>query len=91
MRRFLALILAAQQMACSRPAPFESVESLVDSPGRLRELRAACKFDRKRVGETQCYAVEEATRRRFFGSGGPKHTPEPLPPASAAPAPGEVR
>ena len=69
-----ALLLAG----CGKPSPertIESVESLVGNPQRLRELRAACKADHAKVGDAQCNAVAEATRRRFLGSGGPKYTP----------------
>lgn len=74
-----ALLLAG----CGKPAPeptIESVESLVANPERLRELRAACKADHAKVGDAQCNAVAEATRRRFLGSGGPKYTPPASPP-----------
>lgn len=87
MRKLLIVVLAALQAACGKPAPFESVESLVANPERLKELRAKCKADRARVGEAQCNAVAEATRRRFFGSGGPKHTPAASAPATSTPAP----
>ncbi|KAF1003180.1 MAG: hypothetical protein GAK28_04876 [Luteibacter sp.] len=69
--------------ACGKPDPsktIESVESLVANPERLRELRAACKADHAKIGDAQCNAVAEATRRRFFGSGGPKYTPPASPP-----------
>lgn len=62
-----ALLLAA----CSKPVPFESVEALVANPERLRELRAQCKADHAKVGDAQCNAVAEATRKRFMGSGTP--------------------
>ena len=67
-------------VACGKPAPIESVESLVANPERLRELRAQCRADRATVGEVQCNAVTEAMRRRFFGNGGPKYTPPASPP-----------
>lgn len=60
---------------CNKPASIESVESLVANPERLKELRAQCKADHAKVGDAQCNAVAEATRQRFFGSGGPKYTP----------------
>jgi len=85
MRKLLIVVMAAIQAACGKPAPFESAESLAANPERLKELRAKCKVDRARTGEAQCNAVSEATRRRFFGSGGPRHTPEA--PAAAASAP----
>lgn len=71
--------------ACGKPAPIESVESLVANPERLKELRAQCKADHATVGDAQCNAVAEATRRRFFGSGGPSYTPPTSSPASPAP------
>ncbi len=71
--------------ACGKPAPIESVESLVANPERLKELRAQCKADHAKVGDAQCNAVAEATRRRFFGSGGPSYTPPASSPASLAP------
>ncbi|WP_077595437.1 EexN family lipoprotein [Polaromonas sp. A23] len=90
MKQLLSMILAAVAamllVACSKPAPIESVESLVANPERLTELRAQCKADHAKVGDDQCNAVAEATRRRFFGSGGPKHTPQAQAPAASAPA-----
>lgn len=81
MNRALLIMAAALWLAaCGKPASIESVESLVANPERLKELRAACKADHTKIGDPQCNAVAEATRRRFFGSGGPKYTP----PASAA-------
>ena len=71
--------------ACGKPAPIESVESLVANPERLKELRAQCKADHATVGDAQCNPVAEATRRRFFGSGGPSYTPPASSPASPAP------
>ena len=71
--------------ACGKPAPIESVESLVANPERLKELRAQCKAEHAKVGDAQCNAVAEATRRRFFGSGGPSYTPPASSPASPAP------
>ncbi len=91
MKQLLSMILAAVAamllVACSKPAPIESVESLVANPERLKELRAQCKADHAKVGDDQCNAVAEATRRRFFGSGGPKHTPAAPAPAASAPNP----
>ncbi len=86
MRKLLIVVLAALQAACGKPTPFASVESLVANPERLKELRAQCKADRARIGDVQCDAVAEATRRRFFGSGGPKYTPVAPTPAASAPA-----
>ena len=86
MRKLLILMMAAVQAACGKPAPFESAESLAANPERLKELRSKCKADRARTGDAQCNAVAEATRRRFFGSGGPKHTPQAPTPATSVPA-----
>lgn len=83
MNRHLFIVAAASAAllaACGKPAPIESVESLVANPERLKELRAACKADHAKVGDAQCNAVAEATRRRFFGSSGPKYTPPASPP-----------
>lgn len=82
----LVAVVAVLAAACSKPAPIESVESLVANPERLKELRAQCKADHAKVGDAQCNAVAEATRQRFFGSGGPKYTPPssfPSPPPAA--------
>ena len=91
MKQFPSMILAAVAAmflaACSKPASIESVESLVANPERLKELRAQCKADHTKVGDDRCNAVAEATRRRFFGSGGPKHTPAAPAPAASAPNP----
>jgi conjugative transfer region protein TrbK len=82
----LAAVAAMLLAACSKTASIESVESLVANPERLKELRAQCKADHAKVGDDQCNAVGEATRRRFFGSGGPKYTPATPTPATSAPA-----
>ncbi len=74
-----ALLLAA---CGEKPKLIESVESLMANPERLKELRAQCKADHAKVGDAQCNAVAEATRRRFMGSGTP-YTPK----ASAASTP----
>lgn len=89
MKQLLSMILAAVAamllVACRGPAPIEPVESLVANPERLKELRAQCKADHAKVGDDQCNAVAEATRRRFFGNGGPKHTPAAPAPAASGP------
>ena len=71
-RLFIMVSAALMLAACGKPAAFESVESLVANPERLRELRAACKADHAKVGDAQCNAVAEATRRRFM-----RPTPSP--------------
>lgn len=89
MKQFLSLILAAAVtvlvVGCGKPAPIESVESLVADAERLKELRAQCKADHDKVGDAQCNAVAEATRQRFLGNGGPKYTPPASPPAAFIP------
>lgn len=86
MRKLLIVLMAAVHAACGKPAPFETADSLAANPERLKEFRAKCKEDRARSGEAQCNAVAEATRRRFFGSGGPKHTPAAPAPSTSASA-----
>ena len=81
----LAAVVAVLAAACSKPAPIESVESLIANPERLKELRAQCKADHAKVGDAQCNAVAEATRQRFFGSGGPNYTPPASPTAGFSP------
>ncbi len=89
MKQLLSMILAAVAalllVACGKPAPIESVESLVANPEGLKELRAQCKADHAKVGDAQCNAVAEATRRRFFSTDGPKYTPPASPPAAFSP------
>ena len=77
----IALALAA----CSKPASIEPVESLVANPERLKELRAKCKADHAKVGDVQCNAAAEATRRRFMGDGKSPYANDPIP-QSASPA-----
>lgn len=69
--------------ACSKPAPTESVVSLIANPMRLKELRAQCKADHAKVGDALCNMAAEATRRRFMDSGTP-YTPAPpaIPPSA---------
>ena len=81
---FLLGAVALALAACDKPAPIESVESLAADPARLKELRAQCKADHAKVGDAQCNAAAEATRRRFMGGGTP-YTPA-RPRASAASA-----
>jgi len=74
--------------ACGKPeassAAIESVETLVANPERLKDLRAQCKADHARLGDAQCNAVAEATRRRFLSSGTPANPAAPASPAHAA-------
>ena len=84
MKSFLvAAACALLLVGCSRREPAETVESLVANPERLKALRAQCKADHGSVGEAQCGAVAEATRRRFMGSGTPYTS---TPPSAASPA-----
>lgn len=88
MRRILVLILCALALAAceKKPPPIESVESLVANPERLRTLRESCKADHAKVGDAQCNAVAEATRRRFMGGGQSPYASDPVkPPAPSTP------
>ena len=92
MRRILIFSLFAIGLAAceKKPAPIESVESLVANPQRLKELREACKADHAKVGDAQCNAVSEATRRRFLSSGQSRYAGDPVkppPPPAAESAP----
>ena len=89
MRRSLIISLFALGLAAceKKPAPIESVESLVANPQRLKELREACKADHAKVGDAQCNAVAEATRRRFLGSGQSPYAGDPVKPPAAESAP----
>lgn len=87
MKYILMAAIALLVSACGRSTPIETAESLVANPERLKELRAQCKADHAQVGDAQCNAVAEATRRRFMGGGTP-YTPPASPPAElSAPAP----
>ena len=70
--------------ACSKPAPTESVESLMANPERLKDVRAQCKADYAKVGDALCNMAAEATRQRFMGNGTPY---TPAPPATSPSAP----
>lgn len=76
----VALLLAACGKSQSADS-IESVESLVASPERLKELRAACKADHARVGDAQCNAVAEATRQRFMRPSPSPYANDPVKPA----------
>jgi hypothetical protein len=69
--------------ACGKPEPTESVKSLLANPDHLKEVRAQCKADHTKVGDTLCNMAAEATRWRFMGSGTPY---TPTPPFAATPA-----
>lgn len=85
MKTFLTTIACTLLLAaCNKPAPTESVESLLANPERLKEVRAQCKADHDKAGDALCNRASEATRRRFMGSGTPY---TPAPPAAPASAP----
>lgn len=70
MHKCSAVLLASVLAACSPAGPTdETVESLVDNPQRLKELRRQCKLERAKLGDALCNRVSEATRQRFFGAG----------------------
>ncbi|WP_372658992.1 EexN family lipoprotein [Hydrogenophaga sp.] len=82
-------VMALMLAACGKPAPIESVESLVAHPERLKELRAACKADHAKVGDAQCNAVAEATRQRFMRPTPSPYANDPVkppPPSASSPA-----
>ncbi len=79
----LVMCVALLVAGCDKTLSIETVESLVANPERLRELRAQCKADHAKVGDAQCNAMAEATRRRFM-SGGTAHLPAAPQPASSA-------
>jgi hypothetical protein len=81
----IAACCATLIVGCSRREPADTVESLVANPERLKELRTQCKADHSSVGEVQCNAVAEATRRRFMSGGKSPYASDPVP-ASAPPA-----
>ena len=81
----LIMSVALLVSACDKTPFIETVESLVANPEGLKELRAQCKADHAKVGDAQCNAVAEATRRRFFSTDGPKYTPPASPPAAFSP------
>jgi hypothetical protein len=83
-RLALPLVAALVLAACGKPSSTDAtdtVESLMSDPSRLKELRAQCKADRAKVGETTCHAVDDAFNRRFLGTGTP-YTPPTSPPAT---------
>lgn len=79
-------VMALMLAACGKPAPIESVESLVANPERFKELRAACKADHAKVGDAQCNAVAEATRQRFMRLTPSPYTNDPVKPPPPPPA-----
>lgn len=89
MKYLLIAAFALLVSACGKPAPIESVESLVTNPDRLKELRAQCKADHANVGDAQCNAVAEATRQRFMRATPSPYANDPVrppPPPASQPA-----
>ncbi|MCU0761966.1 MAG: EexN family lipoprotein [Hydrogenophaga sp.] len=74
-QRGLVAILALALAACGRPQPVETVESLMDHPERLKQLRKVCKTDRPKLGDELCDRVAEASKRRFLGDGKVPYNP----------------
>ena len=85
MKQLLMIVLGLLAIACSKPVPIDTVESLVANPERIKELRAQCKANHDKVGDVVCAAVSEATRRRFMGEGKSPYANDPVP-KSASPA-----
>ena len=73
----LLLLLALTLAACDKPAPTDTVESLVANPERLKEVERLCKADHAKMGDALCNIASEARRRRFMGDGKSNHTPSP--------------
>ena len=74
MKKTSMLLLALVLAACEKPAPTDTVESLVANPERLKEVERLCKADHAKMGDALCNAASEARRRRFMGKG--KYTPQ---------------
>ena len=79
----IAVVCALLLAACGKPAPTETVESLMANPERLKALRAQCKADHDKMGDALCNVASEATRRRFMGEGTPYTPAPPVVPGSA--------
>ncbi|RIV48305.1 entry exclusion lipoprotein TrbK [Burkholderia pseudomallei] len=80
MSKIMPLLLAAILSVCGKSEPTTlaeplTVEALVSTPGRLKELRKQCKTDRAAWGDELCNRVAEATNRRFFGNRKVPYTP----------------
>ena len=80
MKKTSMLLLALVLTACDKPAPTDTVESLVANPERLREVERLCWADHAKMSDALCNAASEARRRRFMGDGKGKYTPlQPAP------------
>lgn len=76
MKKTSMLLLALVLTACEKPAQTDTVESLVATPERLKEVERLCRADHAKMGNTLCSAASEARRRRFIGNGKGKYTPQ---------------
>lgn len=74
-QRGLVVTLALALAACGKQQPAETVESLMDHPERLKQLREQCKTDRPKLGDELCDRVAEASKRRFLGDGKVPYSP----------------
>jgi len=80
MHRMIFIMLCVLALAAceKKPLPVEGADALVDNPQRLQALREACKADHAAVGDAQCSAVAEATRRRFLSGGASPYAGDPV-------------
>lgn len=80
MHRMIFIMLCALALAAceKKPSPVEGADALVEKPQRLQALREACKADHASVGDAQCSAVAEATRRRFLSGGASPYAADPV-------------
>jgi hypothetical protein len=76
MKKIGLLLLALALTACEKPAPTDTVESLVANPERLKEVQRLCREDHAKMGDALCNAASEARRRSFMGNGKGKYTPQ---------------
>lgn len=79
MKKTSMLLLALVLTACEKPAPTDTVESLVANSERLKEVERLYRADHAKMGDALCNAASEARRRRFVGEGKGKYTPQPAP------------
>ncbi len=87
MKRCVPLAIAALILAAcgEKTKPIKMVDLLMANPERLNAMRVQCKADHAKVGDAQCSAVAEATRRRFMDSGPSPYADAPVrPPAPPA-------
>ena len=75
MQRTHLLLVVLLLTACEKPAPIDTVDSLVAHPERLKEVQRLCKEDPARIGNAACTAASEAFRQRFMGDGKGAYTP----------------